>query len=211
MPTRRLTMNITGSVTVDIDEVEIIGSPPDEATTWDPEDVYIGPGGEANFSNGNLTCSSTASGDAGIRSNTSKNSGVRVAKFLLTYAGDPEDEAAGIGLADPQVSVNDGYRYMLFTSGKILGIGPPQELGGPVPSGEHGFVFLDEPAGKVWFDNEDGLYETDREAGTNPHFTFTPGDSFELAGALVADSGTTSITLVDTASFSSGRFGAWDA
>ena len=84
-------------------------------------------------------------------------------------------------------------------------------MSAPAPSGEHGCIFMDYPAGNGWFDNEDDIYETDREAGTNPHFTFAPGTPFELVGILFAESGTVSLTIVDPDSFSSGRFGAWDA
>jgi hypothetical protein len=204
--TRRITVSLVSPIVFDITE-ELISSGSGPATTWDTE--VAGP--SLTFSGDYLTA--TTLEDAAIervRSSAARSTGQRALECVGVFVGDQQNIQFGVAPASWDTLDTGGIEtdgWGLWWDGFL----DVTDLGLATASGDAVRVFVDFDAGEGWFDNDTDSFQADREAGTNPHFTFTPNTALYGAGALIADSPSDASSLALDPTYSSGRFSAWDA
>jgi hypothetical protein len=121
------------------------------STTWNPADKGAG----VTLSNGNRTATlTTATGDQGTRSTTSKTSGKFVYEVVWNQVGGYADTGAGIALstaAFTSLGANGTGGFIVFAnSGGMFLNGANQGLSGWAASATAMFA-VDLTNGKVWF------------------------------------------------------------
>lgn len=188
-----------------------VAAPP-AGTVWDEGTAL-----NTTVAGGGLVASTTNDSIAHAKTLPARSIGKRAIKFTASFVD--AVGTCGLGFVAnswdvtneyPGAATGGGVAY--YNDSQLLSEAwSPATISLPFASGEDGFGYVDQASGKGWFDNESDSTAADREAGTNPHFTFPPGTSLVLAfDAYSADGITpTSITLDPT--YTSGTFAAWDS
>lgn len=192
-----------------------IASTPATGTTWDPAHTR-----DLTLSVGNTVATSSVQEIGAVRGTTSKNSGKRRLRFVPVFSGTAADSEVLVGVGPDSFDPVDGvgaarYLYLtgygLYADGTLYAEGVSSALGITFASGEAVFCDVDYPAGKGWFDTIANAYAVDREAGTNPHFNFTPNSALWPGAEVYANDETPSASVTLDCTASSGTFAANDS
>lgn len=188
-------------------------SPPAEGTTWDEANKTT----NVELSNGNLTASTVSGDDECTRSNRSiPTTGNTAVKVTLDYgATDAGDQPIGVGLSHVEDGIRD-FQASLFCDGAAYDVvGEELEANVPITSGDPAYIYIKQDIGGGlgggWFDNDSQTTAADREAGTNPHFTFPTGSEFVVGLPCYSPDEVTAISGTLDPTYSSGSFAAWNS
>lgn len=138
-----------------------------------------------------------------VVSTLAHSTGKRVVRYIPTFrgpAGNGETLLSGTvpagfsPLAEPN---SDLPGWIFLCDGTVFHNGDVVDYGIPVASGEDAFCFRNFDLGYGWFDNKNHVYDADIEAGTNPHFTFTPNASMVLGGEVYSGDAEPASILLD--------------
>ena len=216
MPTRRLTMSITGSIIVDIDEEEIIiggGDPPLADTVWD---VTGNPHENVTLSNGNLTASSVDDAEYGYAVGTrGHDTGKHYFEILAAGTATPDDEEVTLCLVDDSYDIADGQNsahiWRVTSYGFIYHQGDsPVDLGFSVAAGQSFGLWYNADTGKIWVGNAADELSGDPEAGTGESLAITAGTNLRPAVELYASAPPTAVSATLNCEDASGTFAAWN-
>ncbi len=142
---------------------------------------------------------------------SSRNAGKVCARVLLLYPNNPVDEGPYFGAApatwNPETDPYIGMAGNALTSSGYM-YPASVDTGLVILSGEFGFIYEDIDAGMGWFDNESDSTASDREAGINPHYTFTP-NSDRVLGIAAYCSAIAPVSIVADLDYASGSFNNW--
>lgn len=153
---------------------------------------------QPTLSNGNLTATTDTS-FVGVWGRDDRNSGKRVFSYTSTFSGLAADQEVIMAVYDIYHSSNI-FVFLDATGNVYDATFVPVDVGQPFTSGSTVKVFVNFDLGMLWFDNGSNSTAVDREAGTNPHFTFPPNTHLTPYSELHATSApnTSSITLNPT-------------
>lgn len=176
---------------------------PEAPAKWGPRS------GAVVLSNGDFTATAYNNAAAWVLSSASRSAGRRALRFVVNFTGDPTDEETLVGVvSDAKGGSINQNGYSICADGVLNCMGATSATAITFASGEDVFCYLDLYAGKGWFDTAADATASDREAGINPHFSFTAGPMRAGSDLWAVDNTPSASVTIDPA-YSSGSFGAW--
>lgn len=157
----------------------------------------------------------------GVRGTTSRDTGKHAFSAIPTYQNTPGEGESAVGVADADFSPTTvqlwasgltfagAGTWLLQADGLLFNNGASTDISLPFASDATLYFYLDLDAGKGWIDTVADTTAADREAGTNPTFTFTANTPLWPIACLAPTTSPAGVALVDIAGHSSGTFLDW--